>query len=582
VNVDGGTVRVQVTESTQDKPAAAPSSAAASSSSGSTKRKQPQMTVAEMQVLYIKCRQVKLQWEPDEEGCYLVPEVDSVDVIKMDSVVPHGTGKNCGSSLGAKYTQCHLRWCMLDDMGEEIYVPDMDPIVIRAPDILRQSKLNQLLSHQTTSHDFIPSVPQMAHTLYEDCKIVKFDKLGHQKPFAWSIVDTVASASKTTPVVLRDCEFLTKIGGALHGPYPDTFKEYVIKMDEKLMELANKALLVNEAYAWMREHHPEMFLPKPVEQLRLWSHANDEDKIIEVCGENASHDIVYEECCPHMKGKRLGDRGVPVEVSKQQYDEVIKALPARRRLVQKMGCVLFEKETFDLPVTPVDKFIKKSEKPPPPSAKAKAAASQKPKAGRPQGGGQAKKVAESARSTRSAVATKKPAPPPFVPPPPPPPPPPLSNASMSSKNSTRNTSQNAAAGTVPGGSPLPPFSHVSHDDPSQNLTSPGSNMSGSLTSAQSAAMTERFDRQDAKLEKLTEKLENRRTAEYADMMQVKSENMKLREQLALANCNLAAKTATITALERQAETTKTMQQQWTTMCNSMLGTIEVLQAGSKT
>ena len=72
-------------------------------------------------------------------------------------------------------------------------------------------------------------------------------------------------------------------------------------------------------------------------------------------------------------------------------------------------------------------------------------------------------------------------------------------------------------------------------------------MSGSLTSAQSAAMTERFDRQDAKLEKLTEKLENRRTAEYADMMQVKSENMKLQEQLALANCNLAAKTTTITA-----------------------------------
>ena len=70
------------------------------------------------------------------------------------------------------------------------------------------------------------------------------------------------------------------------------------------------------------------------------------------------------------------------------------------------------------------------------------------------------------------------------------------------------------------------------------------------------------------------KLDQKRTEDYAEMMQVRAENLKLREQLALVNCELAAKTATINALETQQAKTETMQATWTQMCTNMLGTIE--------
>ena len=120
----------------------------------------------------------------------------------------------------------------------------------------------------------------------------------------------------------------------------------------------------------------------------------------------------------------------------------------------------------------------------------------------------------------------------------------------------------------------------------QNLSPPGfqgyqsSNSPSSLnsdSSLHSAAVTEL----SAKLNKIMEKIQDQPTdtsarelATMEELAALRTENKKLLEELQTVKCDLASKNAAIKEVRQSKEEQARMHQQWTSMCTSMLGTIE--------
>jgi regulator of replication initiation timing len=85
----------------------------------------------------------------------------------------------------------------------------------------------------------------------------------------------------------------------------------------------------------------------------------------------------------------------------------------------------------------------------------------------------------------------------------------------------------------------------------------------------------------AKLNKILEKIQDQPTdtsarelATMEELAALRAENKKLLEELQTVKCDLASKNAAIKEVRQSKEEQARMHQQWTSMCTSMLGTIE--------
>ena len=544
------------------------------------------MSREEMESLYLACRRRPLVWMPkeeeeEEEGLqdYQTAEVDDADVVRLDAVVAKGTGKSCGSSLGARYSAIHLRRVYIDADGEEQYMEGVPEESITCPDLLFLPDTKQWLSFQVAAHDFVPSKNEMATTLYADSRLVKFDIPRNRAPKTWLTVDTASTASKNIPVRLFEAAEWIKIGSPVQGPCPQAFKTFVAERDAKLVDLQNKCLCEQINFLWLRQHHHTVFLPKPVKALQTWS-AQGTDKIMEVTASWASHDIVKQEQDAALKNNKKTDNTVPAQV----YNDIVKALPAQRRMAERMGSTVFQKP-FQLPVTPLTIQPRESSQ-----TKAKrdretrstTAAAQplnRGKVGRQPGALKRVEVPPTARVSRSQSFPK----------------------------AVKNTAANAAAKSVTGGLPMPASARPSNDylpplaQPTApnlmpNLSPPGlssfqapSPVGSSAASSASYPSFNSHSVQSVAVTEIrgmiTEVIENQKSSSVENinernkmMLELKNEAALLRKELANSREELAASKATCAQLLKSEEQANLHKDTFKEMCNNMLKTIEVLQA----
>ena len=509
--------------------------------------KQPEMTIAEMESLYMQVRKKKLQWTPDEEGFYMVLVFDASKPIKIDGTVPQGSGKTCQHSLGARHPTAMLKWVGPD--GE--YAADMPSSKLMCPCVFHNLPMDQLVSMQSISRDYVPSKKDLAQVPYLDTKIVKFDKPRNRAPFDWLCVDTKATTTVSLPVRMWDCDYFIEIGAPILGSYPLAFKEYCVKKDQQLIEMQNKLIIMGDNFSYLNELN--LLMPTPVEALQNWSQ-HSEATIEEVVGRQAAIDIVDEEEAPHIKGKKKAAKDV--KVPRRVYDDVVRNLPPKRKLVAQIGSLLMGK-AFELPMVPLNIGIedpKNKQHAPPVTGK---------RVGRQPGQMQRVAAPPTARATRAS------APPPAPPPPPKP----------TKGNKGINTANNAAANTVTGGQPVPRASHpmpphLEHLLPDLKSTAGAPSPHGSQSqnsdgsSLQSAAITE-FKSQLCKITKSQDEV-------AVELKALRSENKELSTELLKVRNELAAKDAALSEVRKAKEEQIVMHQQWTAMCSSMLGTIEAI------
>ena len=577
------------------QPPAAPHAPVASSSSpapeqspsaAANPQKKPPLNVKEMQMLYLKVREQKFQWTPDEDDHYQVAEVDSGLVVKLDAVVPKGTGKSCGSSLGAKYSCAHIRWCFINSEGEEEYANfdgselDFD---LMAPDLVHNSKAGNWMSFVTPSHDFVPSKHEMAVTMYGECKNVKFDAPRNRGAYGWSVVDTVSSTDKLIPIRLYDCDKYIDLKKDIEGPFPQEFKDYCAEKDLELIKLMNDSMLKLSTFITMREHYPTMYLPRPIQKFHEWAD-NSQDFLMAAIGNMAARDIVKEEEDAVTRNNKKDDKTVP----KQMYDQVVKNLPARRTMCERLGRSVFKNDDFNLPMTPLSITIRD----PPAHAAQKRKQDQTKKAQGRQHGPMAKKQpAPTSRTSRQVTAQQE-----------------KEKREKEQKEkekerekqerikknaaTAKNSASNAAAGSVAGGQPMPPNAHtVPSHLRAENLQqlnqqngqyassgshgSPISSLPSGLSSMHSAAITE----MQSDLKEMKSEIKAHQDA-FKDLLKGQTEEHQ--KHLLDLSQKLAASQATVHELREANASSKSMQKTLENMCNSMLKTMETMQvAGAK-
>ena len=337
----------------------------------------------------------------------------------------------------------------------------------------------------------------------------------------------------------------------LEGSYPDAFKEFVKDKDRQLMGLQNRLIATSDNLSFLNELN--LLSPTPLDALRYWS-SHSGAMLAEVVGRQAAVEILDEEESPHVKGKKSSKDTL---VSQQIYDEVIRAMGPKKKLVAGMGSILMGKN-FELPLIPLNLKVDKKKT-------ADMAAEAKKPQGRQRGPMAKPAAVETGRvSTRGQKVPKPPAPPAWSQP--------------AKANKSNNTSANGAAKTVQGGSTLPSNSHVvpEHLQHLQQFRSPASSRSGvSADSLSSHAITELGKSVAEAVGSKLDQLSSQQTeASAAEIAKLQTENEKLREALQKVTCELAAKDATLTEVRRNKEEQSQMHSQWTAMCNSMLGTIE--------
>ena len=558
------------------KAAAAQPSAQPSSSNeppaARKKRDVPAMTREEMEVLYWSCRQQKFQWEPDEEGFFMVAEVEAADVVRLDVATPKGTGKGCGASLGARYSTVVLKWCVVNADGDEEVVPSSQMAWVRlsVPDMVHGKKDGKWWSMQVGCHDYIPSKHQTATALYVDSKIVKHACKGHQQPKAWAIVEAKTQVTKAIPVRLWDCDHFMCFKTPLEGPYPLAFREYAAVQDSELRKLQDASLAVSDSFCYLRNNHPlVMTTPSPTAALIEWrERMGPVEKLIDFTGHWAASDLVKEEEDWATLGNKEGDLTVPQKI----FDEVLRNLPAPRAMASKTGACVFSKSAFALPVKPLRITLaklpaKRNSRKAPEAEEAKSAPNVPKKTpGRQPGAMKKPQPVATSRQTRGSA------------PPPAPPPPPLPKAlprvALKPLRPPANTTRNAAAGVVAGGQPLPDTSHVlperlaamqldntaaTHGVPPGAPSSPSSGSHSSLTSAQSTALTE----MNLKLDSIQKKAE-------LQIEHLREANQKLLAELHGMKCQVAARDATIVEMRSNATVLTNQQVLWENMCKSML------------
>ena len=515
-------------------------------------KSQPAMSKEEMQMLYTQVRHVKLKWKPDEDGHYRVLEMQDDKPAKLDATVAKGAGKSCQGALGSKHPLGVLRLCYTGHDDQVYYVEDVEPMILRTPLVFHNKHMNQLVSMQSLSRDFVPSKKAFSVNTYIDSKMVKFAAPRNRAPFEWLSIDTKATLTVTVPVRMWDCDYLIDVLGPLDGQYPKQFVEYVADRDNQLMELQNRLIASGDNFSFLQEAN--MLQPTPCAAFARWNEHNKET-LEEVVTRQAALDILNEEERPHMKGRKKEQI-----VSKVIFDEILRALPPKRKLVVNMGSILFGR-TIELPLVPPT--LQCDDKPPPKEPEKRAQ-------GRQPGPMSQVPVTSTNRKTRAQAAPK-------VTPPPPPVPPPLPTPRVPKggfkKQTTKNTPANGAAGAVAGGAPLPWNSHPVPDHLAHLVgDSPGGRSRSSDSSLQSAAITELGNKLETKLgSMLDSKFQNMTLPE---LEKLRSENAKLLAELYEVKLQLASSSATVKALETAKSEQQQMHQQWTTMCNSMLGTIE--------
>ena len=306
--------------------------------------------------------------------------------------------------------------------------------------------------------------------------------------------------------------------------------------------------------------------------------------LIDAHANMASRDIVKEEEDAALRNNKPGDLSVP----KQVYDAVVKAIIPRRAMAERLGCAAFKIDVFQLPVTPLKIFPKD------PPAQAKRKKELEAAAKRPQGrqpgamkkqaptptqrtsrqkaadeakakADKEKKIAADKALKEAAAAEKK------------------ANAAAA-KN--QNSSRNAAAGVVDGGQPMPqnPHSlpahlHSLHGNQygSPNSSNASSNLYGSLTSAQSEAITEL----NRNVMDLRSKM-GAQEEEYKERIKtLEALNAKQSSEMSTVCSQLAASQATVQELRTQHATAVSMQNTFERMCNNMLKTMETMQVAPR-
>ena len=354
----------------------------------------PAMSKEEMQTLYMQVRRKPLQWKPDEDGHFQVVVFNEPKPIKIDGTVPKGSGKTCQHSLGVRHPTAVLKW-MMQDGDEVIEVPGVPQEKLHTPQVFHNLPMDQLVSIQSLSRDYVPSKKSFAVAPYLDSKIVKFDKPRNRAPFEWIIVETKATSTVTVPVRAWDCDYYLDIGAKLRGAYPEAFVEYCLVMDEQLIGVQNKSIASGDNFFYLNEL--KLLNPTPVDALLTWEQ-HSASTIEDVIGRQAAKEIVDEEEAPHCKGKK---NPKTVKVPRRVYDDVVRCLPPKRKLVAEMGSLLLGK-TFELPMVPLNIGIEE------PKNKPAASETQK-KVGRQPG---ELKRAAPPTSTRATRGSAPPPPPP--------------------------------------------------------------------------------------------------------------------------------------------------------------------------
>ena len=579
--------QVEAREAAPPAPPAPSPPEPSSSSPKAPSYSQVSLSIKEMEMLYLKVRERNFTWTPDEEGFYQVAEIDSDFICKLDGVVPKGTGKSCGSSIGAKYTCAHIRSCYIDANGDEQYAntPEVD-FDLMVPDIVWNQIQKTWCCCIAPSHDFVPSKEVMATTLYADSKVVKFAPVRNRGHCEWTVVDTTTSSTKLIPTRLYDCSKYIDFKQSIDGPYPQCLLDYCDEKDKQLMKLINECMLHADSFLTMREHYPTLLLPKPIVAFHQWAE-HDTQHIIDAHANMLSRDIVKEEEDAALKNNKSGDVGVP----KQVYEAVLKAIIPRRAMAERLGKAAFHLNQFQLPITPLrinvkdppfqaaqkrkkDAEEKRSQGRQPGPLKAKPPASTQ-RTSRQQAADEAKKSAEkeAAEKQKAADAAAK------------------KHAAAAKKHA--NTTANAAAGRVNGGQPMPSNAHnlPAHLSPlsSANVAnlpnqyrspeglggSPTSSLPSAISSQASAAITEMH----SSLKEMREEMKAQRE-EFTALLKEQSEGSHAR--IVDLSKQLAASQATVVELREANASSKSMQKTLENMCNSMLKTMENMQvAGAK-
>ena len=341
-----------------------------------------------------------------------------------------------------------------------------------------------------------------------------------------------------------------------------------------------------DTFLTMREHYPTLYLPDPLIKFHEWTD-NSEEFLMDVFANMAARDIVREEEDAVTRNNKSDDKTVP----KALYDQVVKNLPPRRAMCERLGCAVFKVQSFNLPVTPFAITIKD----PPAQAAQKRKQEQVKKAqGRQHGPMSKKEAPPTSRTSRQAsqqqakekrekeereraaeqekadkLEQKK--------------------KNEQKKNAAKNTASNAAAGSVAGGQPMPADSHplpahlrdlpsAMHVDnagsASATFYSPSGSPAGSAFSGSSSQQSAAITEMHASMNEMKAEMSAHRE-EFKTML--KTQHEEYQKQLLDLSSQLAASQATVAELRlanaSKESTSKTLEN----MCNNMMKTMETMQ-----